>query len=121
MHVFQTWGVPPRRGRTSLPIMGWTRNSKKALTNRVAAKNGRAKGLPPGQARPDCGASVGQDGGAAVGAGHKYRSPRGRPVGLGDVRSPVAKENVWSEPGRGNRPEQVGWSTACRRWQNRGD
>ena len=36
--------------------MGWIRNSKKALTNSVTAKMGRAKGLPPEQANASFGA-----------------------------------------------------------------
>src|SRR5262245_31089938 len=44
MHVFQTCGVPPSLGRINLPINGWTRNSRKAETNSVIAKSGRAKG-----------------------------------------------------------------------------
>src|SRR5262245_40844690 len=50
MQVFHTCGVPPSLGKIILPIVGWTRNSMNALTNSVTAKNGRAKGLPPGQA-----------------------------------------------------------------------
>jgi hypothetical protein len=38
MQVFQTAGVPPRRGKIILAIMGWTRKSKVALTNKVKAK-----------------------------------------------------------------------------------
>jgi hypothetical protein len=38
MQVFQTCGVPPRRGKIILPIMGWTKKSKNALTNSDAAK-----------------------------------------------------------------------------------
>jgi len=44
MQVFHTCGVPPNFGRIILPIMGWTKNSKKALTNNVRAKSGKAKG-----------------------------------------------------------------------------
>src|SRR5438132_929756 len=39
MHVFQTDGVPPSRGRTIFAIMGSTRNNSVALTNRVPAKS----------------------------------------------------------------------------------
>lgn len=38
MHVFQTPGVPPSRGRIILPIIGWTKNKSAALTKRVNAK-----------------------------------------------------------------------------------
>src|SRR5262245_51442202 len=43
MQVFHTCGVPPSFGKIILPIIGCTRNSKKALTKRVMAKSGRAK------------------------------------------------------------------------------
>src|SRR5207302_11197189 len=46
MQVFQTAGVPPREGRIILAIMGWTRKSSVALTNRVMAKS-NGKGVPP--------------------------------------------------------------------------
>jgi hypothetical protein len=36
MHAFQTAGVPPNIGRIIFAIMGWTRNSKKALRKIVA-------------------------------------------------------------------------------------
>jgi hypothetical protein len=39
MHVFQTAGDPPRRGRTILPIIGWMRNSRLALRKSVTAKS----------------------------------------------------------------------------------
>src|SRR5436305_12567859 len=45
MQVFHTAGVPPSIGRSILPIIGWTRNSSVALTNRVSANrssSGRA-------------------------------------------------------------------------------
>jgi len=38
MHVFHTAGVPPRRGSSSLPIIGWTEKSRQALTSSVRAK-----------------------------------------------------------------------------------
>jgi hypothetical protein len=38
MHVFQTAGVPPKRGVTILPTIGCTRNSRKALVNRANEK-----------------------------------------------------------------------------------
>lgn len=37
MQVVQTAGVPPRRGNTILPIMGCTKKSRVADTNRVKA------------------------------------------------------------------------------------
>src|SRR5207244_10584233 len=40
MQVFHTAGVPPSIGNSSLPIIGWTRNSRVALTNSVKANNG---------------------------------------------------------------------------------
>jgi hypothetical protein len=40
MHVFQTAGVPPRRGKTILANIGWTENKRKALRNRVLTNNG---------------------------------------------------------------------------------
>src|SRR5262245_50580951 len=49
MQVFQTCGVPPSLGRIILPIIGCTKNSRKALTKRVPAKNS-SKGLPPQRA-----------------------------------------------------------------------
>src|SRR5262245_59778058 len=48
MQVFQTCGVPPSLGKIIFPMIGCTKNSRKALTKRVKAKNSRAKGLPPG-------------------------------------------------------------------------
>src|SRR5947207_1316970 len=38
MQVFQTAGVPPSSGSTILPTIGCTKNSRKALVNRVRAK-----------------------------------------------------------------------------------
>src|SRR5262245_2281937 len=54
MQVFQTAGVPPRRGRTIFPTIGWTRNRRVALTNRVTPnsfgtrqlRGGRVRGRP---------------------------------------------------------------------------
>src|SRR5947209_8228857 len=40
MQVFHTAGVPPSIGNSSLPIIGWTRNSSVALTNSGKANNG---------------------------------------------------------------------------------
>ncbi len=45
MQVFQTWGVPPRRGKIILPIMGCRTKSKKALPNKVTANNGKVMWL----------------------------------------------------------------------------
>jgi hypothetical protein len=38
MHVFHTFGVPPRSGKSNFAIIGCTENSKAALTNEVSAK-----------------------------------------------------------------------------------
>ncbi len=43
MQVFHTAGVPPSLGNTILAIIGWTRNSKLALTKSVQAKK-KSKG-----------------------------------------------------------------------------
>src|SRR5205085_1297955 len=44
MQVFHTAGDPPSRGRTILPTIGCTRNSRNALTNSVSEKRaGRKK------------------------------------------------------------------------------
>jgi hypothetical protein len=48
MHVFQTAGDPPSRGRTILPIIGWTRNRRLALKKSVTAKR-KGKGIPPAE------------------------------------------------------------------------
>ena len=37
MHVFQTAGVPPNRGKIILAIIGSSRNINAALTNNVTA------------------------------------------------------------------------------------
>src|SRR5262245_59760265 len=51
MHVFQTAGVPPRSGRTIFPTIGWTRNSRVALTKSVRPKRvGTARLRAAGQA-----------------------------------------------------------------------
>src|SRR3990170_7029922 len=39
MHVFQTAGVPPRRGNTILANIGWTKNNRLALTRSVRANS----------------------------------------------------------------------------------
>jgi len=39
MQVFQTAGVPPKRGKIILAIIGWMRNNSVALTNIVTANN----------------------------------------------------------------------------------
>src|SRR5262249_57961869 len=61
MHVFQTDGDPPSRGRIILAIIGWTQNSSRALTNSVRA-NSSGKGSTPAatgrQARADTGESA---------------------------------------------------------------
>src|SRR4051794_23866382 len=44
MQVFQTAGVPPNSGSSSLPTIGWTRKSRKALTKSVAANNSGTAG-----------------------------------------------------------------------------
>jgi hypothetical protein len=49
MQVFQTAGVPPSAGRIILAIIGWTRNSRVALTNSVRAKRTAKEGSPEGQ------------------------------------------------------------------------
>jgi hypothetical protein len=46
MQVFQTAGVPPRRGSTMRANIGWTRKRRAELTNKVQAKK-TAKALPP--------------------------------------------------------------------------
>src|SRR5260370_28943992 len=38
MQVFQTAGVPPSNGRIILPISGWKKKKREALTNSVRAK-----------------------------------------------------------------------------------
>ena len=42
MHVFQTPGVPPRIGKTALPIINSTEKSKNAAT-KIADANNHAK------------------------------------------------------------------------------
>jgi hypothetical protein len=42
MQVFQTAGVPPRRGSIILATIGWTKKRRVALVNKVMAKrNGK--------------------------------------------------------------------------------
>jgi hypothetical protein len=49
MHVFQTAGVPPKRGRIILAIIGWIKNSSRALTKSVMEKrSGKEKISPRG-------------------------------------------------------------------------
>src|SRR5437867_11543457 len=47
MQVFQTAGLPPKYGSTILPIIGWSRKSRAALTKSVIAKRN-------GKRRPHC-------------------------------------------------------------------
>ena len=53
MHVFQTDGLPPSRGRTILAIIGWTRNSIAAPVKIVMAKTGST-----GETIPDSGGAT---------------------------------------------------------------
>ena len=46
MHVFQTAGVPPKRGRIMAPNMSSMKNSKAALRNSVAEKSTGMSGSP---------------------------------------------------------------------------
>jgi hypothetical protein len=46
MQVFHTAGVPPRRGKTIFPIIGWTRKRRAALKNNVAEKKSCKNELP---------------------------------------------------------------------------
>ncbi|MGH7801055.1 MAG: hypothetical protein ACREOW_10585 [Thermodesulfobacteriota bacterium] len=39
MQVLHTAGVPPIRGRIIFPIIGWTKNNRKALTKSVMINN----------------------------------------------------------------------------------
>jgi len=39
MQVFQTEGVPPKSGKSILATIGWTQNSKAALTKSVMENN----------------------------------------------------------------------------------
>jgi hypothetical protein len=48
MHVFHTAGVPPISGSSILPTIGWTRNSKNALTKRAPANNHGTRESPEG-------------------------------------------------------------------------
>ena len=43
MQVFHTAGVPPKSGVIILPAIGWTKNSKSALTKSVSANAGSVK------------------------------------------------------------------------------
>ena len=39
MEVFQTYGLPPSSGSTSLATIGWTMNTRPALANTVTANS----------------------------------------------------------------------------------
>jgi hypothetical protein len=52
MQVFHTAGVPPRSGRIIFPTMGWTRNSRVALTNIVRPNSFGTRRLRGGSGRP---------------------------------------------------------------------
>src|SRR5436189_88723 len=51
MQVFQTAGAPPNFGRIILAIMGWTENSRAALTNSVTVNHSRT-GVTSGSEEP---------------------------------------------------------------------
>src|SRR5437764_9970964 len=59
MQVFHTPGVPPTSGSNSFPTSGWTRNSRAAPTNRVAAYRAGSNATSAGRAGPPKGGGEG--------------------------------------------------------------
>src|SRR3982751_1509825 len=96
MQVFHTAGVPPNSGRIILPTIGWTRNSRVALTNSVTPNSFGTDGLRgrEADARNDTWGSRGRRERPARGAGagragrrppRPPRGPLGRPPDRGGL------------------------------------
>src|SRR5262249_43395031 len=128
MHVFHTPGVPPKRGKIILAIIGWTGKSRVALTKsvtankttidvylRLAASLGRARTppvvdwtlyprAPPVRARLRFAAKLGGRRYKSAGRRHDGSRLPGRPAG-----------RCGSRPGRGSYPPTGGRPHSARR------
>src|SRR5947209_17865727 len=137
MQVFHTAGVPPSIGRSILPIIGWTRNSSVALTNRVSAnrsssgraanRKGHLRGWRAGRGiRP-----AGAGGGRRVVCPLKHRRGpnakkscpvrgKGRPGGGRVRKNPAELPRERSISGAGTEKRPVKWGVhapECPPWQ----